>query len=166
MTATNRPSPAETHDRAIATGMQLFVLVHPDACPVCAMHRGQIYWPDEAASLPVAGCLKDECRCEYRLFDHTGPSLEEMLARGIAAVKAGQRQEAQEWLVNLLQIDRYNEQAWLWLSGAAEDDQDRLDCLQEVLKINPTNQFALRGLAALRAKGIGPPTMPSETRAE
>jgi len=166
VTATNRPSPAETRDRAIATGMQLFVLVHPDACPVCAMHRGQIYWPDEAASLPVAGCLKDECRCEYRLFDHTGPSLEEMLARGIAAVKAGQRQEAQEWLVNLLQIDRYNEQAWLWLSGAAEDDQDRLDCLQEVLKINPTNQFALRGLAALRAKGIGPPTMPSETRAE
>jgi hypothetical protein len=61
-----------------------------------------------------------------------------------------------------LQIDRYNEQGWIWLSGAADNDQDRLDCLQEVLKIDPDNVNALRGLAALRAKGVGvpPPSIP------
>jgi hypothetical protein len=82
-----------------------------------------------------------------------------MLAYGIAAVKKGQMEEAQEWLVTLLQIDRYNELGWIWLSGAADNDQDRLDCLQEVLKINPDNVNAQRGLAALHAKGVGaPPT--------
>jgi hypothetical protein len=61
-------------------------------------------------------------------------------------------EQAQDWLVALLQIDRYNEQAWLWLSGTADNDQDRLDCMQEILKINPDNAFAQRGLAALQAK--------------
>jgi hypothetical protein len=94
------------------------------------------------------------------VFDHNGPSLEEMLANGIGAAKTGNMDEAQEWLVRLLQIDRYNEQGWLWLSGAADNDQDRLDCMQEVLKINPNNAVAKRGLAALRAKGVGPPSAP------
>ena len=127
------------------------------------MNRGKIYWADEAPVLPYAGCLKDSCRCEYRLFDHTGPALEDMLANGIAAVKAGKMEEAQEWLVRLLQIDRYNEQAWVWLSGAADNDQDRLDCVLEVLKINPDNALAKRGLAALRAKGVSPAPPASES---
>jgi tetratricopeptide (TPR) repeat protein len=120
------------------------------------MNRGRVYWADEAPMLPYAGCLKGECRCEYRLFDHTGPTLEEMLANGIAAVKAGKMEEAQEWLVALLQIDRYSEQGWMWLSGAADNDQDRLDCMLEVLKINPDNALAKRGLAALRQRGRSP----------
>jgi hypothetical protein len=141
--------------QAIADGMQLFILVKPDACPVCAMHRGKIYWADEAPTLPLGGCLKHDCGCEYRVFDHRGPSLEQMLANGINAAKAGKREEAQDWLVALLQIDRYHEQAWLWLSGTADNDQDRLDCIEEVLKINPDNRHAQRGLAALQARGVG-----------
>jgi tetratricopeptide (TPR) repeat protein len=156
------PSPREVRDQAIDAGWQLFVLVRPDACPTCAMHRSRIYWADEAPVLPIGGCLKKDCKCEYRLIDPNEPTLDEMLANGIAAVKAGQAAEAQEWLVTLLQIDRYNEQGWIWLSGAADNDQDRLDCLREALKINPDNVFAQRGLAALRARGIGlsPPASP------
>lgn len=145
----------ETRDIAMEQGLQLFILVRPDACPVCAMSRGKVYWADEAPELPVGGCLKHDCHCEYRVVDPRAPSLEEMLANGIAAAKAKKMEEAQEWLVALLQIDRYNEQAWLWLSGTADNDQDRLDCIQEVLKINPDNPYARRGLAALQARGIG-----------
>ncbi len=141
--------------QATAQGMQLYVLVRPDACPVCAMNRSKIYWADEAPILPIGGCMKHDCKCEYRLYDPNGPTLNEMLKNGVSAVKAGKLEEAQEWLVMLLQIERYNEQAWLWLSGAAQDDQDRLDCLTELLKINPDNAVAQRGLAALRAKGVG-----------
>jgi hypothetical protein len=140
--------------------MQLFIVVHPDACPVCGMNRSKIFWADEAPILPHSGCLKEECRCEYRVFDHRGPSLKEMLANGIAAAKSGKMEEAQEWLIKLLQIDRYNEQAWLWLSGTADNDQDRLDCMQEILKINPNNALAQRGLAALQAKGVKPASEP------
>lgn len=159
MTDTPELSLEEIRLQAIEDGVQLFILVRPDACPLCTMHRGKIYWADEAPELPM-GCLKDDCKCEYRIVDPSGPSLEEMLANGMAAVKAGQRDKAQEWLVTLLQIDRYNEQAWLWLSGAADTDQDRLDCLQEVLSINPDNAFAQRGLAALKAK-LKPPAATS-----
>jgi tetratricopeptide (TPR) repeat protein len=157
----------ETRDKAIEQGLQLFILVRPDACPVCAMSRDKVYWADEAPELPVGGCLKHDCHCEYRVIDPQAPSLEEMLANGIAAVKAGKMEEAQEWLVALLQIDRYHEQAWLWLSGAADNDQDRLDCILEVLKINPDNAHAKRGLANLQAKGIGlPPDSPAADGAE
>jgi tetratricopeptide (TPR) repeat protein len=155
MTTPRPESLQHIRDQAAAQGLQLFIVVRPDACPVCGMQRGKTYWPDEAPTLPIGGCMKHDCHCEYRLVDPDGPSLEEMLANGIAAVKAGQMEQAQEWLVALLQIDRYNEQGWLWLSGAADNAQDRLDCMQEILKINPNNAFAQRGLAALRAKGVG-----------
>jgi tetratricopeptide (TPR) repeat protein len=162
VTDTTQASPEEIRDQAIAQGLQLYILVHPDACPVCAQHRGKTYWADEAPLLPCGGCMKHDCRCEYRVLDPAGPSLEERLAHGIAAVKAGKMEEAQDWLVELLQVDRYNEQGWLWLSGTADNDQDRLDCIQELLKINPDNAFAQKGLAALQAKGVGLPPEPPE----
>jgi len=151
---------------AMAKGMQLYILVHPDACPVCAMHRGKIYWADEAPTLPIGGCLKHDCKCEYRPYDPNGPTLDEMLKNGVDAVKARKLDTAQEWLVALLQIDRFNEQAWLWLSGATDDDQDRLDCLTKVIEINPNNVSAQRGLATLHARGVGvslPAGEPDET---
>ncbi len=166
MTDTERLAPEEIRDLAMAEGLQLFIVVHPDACPACKKYCGKTYWANEAPSLPIDGCLKNDCRCEYRLFNHSGPSLAEMLAYGIAAIKAGQTEEAQEWLVTLLQIDRYNEQGWLWLSATADNDRDRLDCIHEVLAINPSNSVAQRGLAALQAKVVGlPPTLASPTEA-
>ena len=161
MTDSARASHSEVRERAMAQGQRLFVLVRPDACPVCAQYRGNTYWADEAPVLPSGGCMKLDCQCEYRMVDPDGPTPEEMLDNGIAAAKAGRLEEAQEWLVSLLQIDRYNEKGWLWLSGTADNDVDRLDCIQEVLAINPDNTFAQRGLAALQAKGVGvTPTPP------
>lgn len=166
MTDTERLSPEEIRDLAMAEGLQLFIVVRPDACSVCKTYCGKTYWANEAPSLPISGCLKNDCLCEYRLFNRSGPSLAEMLAYGITAVKAGQTEEAQEWLVTLLQIDRYNEQGWLWLSATADNDRDRLDCIREVLAINPSNPVAQRGLAALQAKSAGPPpTLASPTSA-
>jgi len=146
--------------RAGTEGQQLFMVVQPDACPVCAMHRGNTFWSDEAPPLPIGGCLKQDCRCEYRPFDPNGPSLAEMLESGIQAVRAGKMDEAQDWLISLLRIDRYNESAWLWLSGAADNDEDRLECILEVLKINPENAFAKKGLSALKARGVNAPQTP------
>lgn len=163
MTDTPELSLQEIRAQAMNQDLQLFILVRPDACPVCAMHRGRVYWADQAPLLPLGGCMKHDCQCEYRLMEPSGPSLEDMLSNGIAAVKAGKMDKAQEWLVALLQIDRYNEQGWLWLSGATDNDQDRLDCLREVIKINPDNAFAQRGLAALQAR-VQPPSAPTESQ--
>jgi hypothetical protein len=45
----------------------------------------------------------------------------------------------------------------LWLSGAVETTQDKLMCLNKVLAINPDNEAAQRGVAALQ-KDLTPPT--------
>jgi hypothetical protein len=70
----------------------------------------------------------------------------ELLRRGIAAAKAGQRQLARDLLSQVIEQDERNEQAWLWLSGAVELLDDRHLCLQNVLVINPGNVHAQAGL--------------------
>lgn len=54
--------------------------------------------------------------------------------------------------MHLLQTDERNERAWLWLSAVVDTDAERMNCLEKVIAINPDNQHALRGLAALRQR--------------
>lgn len=73
---------------------------------------------------------------------------------GIAALKAGDKTRAQQLFVAALQENSDDLQAWLWLSGAVESDTDRLECLEQVLRIDPTHELAAKGVAKLKAKGI------------
>lgn len=70
----------------------------------------------------------------------------ELLRRGIAAVKAGNKQEAESLLLQAVDLDERNEQAWLWLSGLVESMDDKRTCLENVLAINPANTHAQAGL--------------------
>lgn len=76
---------------------------------------------------------------------------------GIAALKAGDKARAQQLFVAALQDDGNDLQAWLWLSGAVESDSDRLECLEQVLRIDPTHELASKGVAQLRGRGVKPP---------
>lgn len=167
MTTDQPQSHKEIRAQAIAQGMQLYILCRPDACPVCAQFRDKIYWADQAVELPVGGCLKQECQCEYRIIDPSGPTLEEMLQAGVEAAKAKDIEQAQEWLFAVLRINPYSEAAWLWLSGVVESDEDRLECMERVLEINPDNELAQRGLQTLHAQGVGvEPPAPAEPGVE
>ena len=74
---------------------------------------------------------------------------DDLLNQGITALKAGRKAEARALLARLLQQDPRDEQAWLWLSGAVETDEERRRCLERALALNPGNQAARRGLARL-----------------
>lgn len=76
---------------------------------------------------------------------------------GIAALKAGEKERAQQLFVAALQEDDDDLQAWLWLSGAVESDVDRLECLEQVLRIDPAHVLASKGVAQLKARGVKPP---------
>jgi hypothetical protein len=102
-------------------------------------------------------------------------STNNILEQGIAALKAGQKAEARHLLEQVVQQDKDNETAWLWLSGAVDTDSDRIHCLRETLRINPNNQHARRGLEILESKAPTPrpaqpverkPTRPPPTTAE
>lgn len=79
--------------------------------------------------------------------------MSEITQQGIAALKAGDKQNAVKLLRLAIQENPNDVQAWLWLSGAVNSDQERIDCLHRVLKIDPNNQLAARGLAQLVAQG-------------
>jgi hypothetical protein len=75
------------------------------------------------------------------------------LNEAIRALKAGSKAEARQLLEQVLRQDRTNETAWLWLSGAVETDEERIECLEQVLIINPGHKVAKRGLQRLRPAG-------------
>jgi hypothetical protein len=75
---------------------------------------------------------------------------DDLLKRGIVALKRGHKAEARDLLIQAVEQDERNEMAWLWLSGAVDTDEDRCICLENVLTINPNNESAQRGLEILQ----------------
>jgi tetratricopeptide (TPR) repeat protein len=83
---------------------------------------------------------------------HTEQEQARLLTRSaIEAFKAGRREEARNLLSQAVRLDPHYEQAWLWLAGAVDNQDQQRDCLERVLVLNPDNQAARRGLAALTA---------------
>lgn len=98
-------------------------------------------------------------------------NVEAMVREGINAFKAGRKDEARALLLKATELDQYNEQAWLWLSGLMDTPDDQRTCLENVLAINPNNERASQGLAYLTgqtpsgqaspfAASAPPPSMP------
>lgn len=77
---------------------------------------------------------------------HSSIQVTDLLRSGIAAAKAGRKQEARRILVQVTELDERNEQAWLWLSGLVATLEERRICLENVLSINPNNSHARHGL--------------------
>ncbi len=76
-------------------------------------------------------------------------NVEAMVREGVNAFKSGRKDEAHALLLKATELDPYNEQAWLWLSGLMEGAADQRTCLENVLAINPNNERAKQGLAYL-----------------
>ena len=69
-----------------------------------------------------------------------------LLQQGIALAKAGRHEEARELLLQVIDQDERNETAWLWISGVVDTDDDKAIALENVLTLNPNNEWAKRGL--------------------
>lgn len=87
------------------------------------------------------------------------PADNQLLVEGIAAARRGERARARDKFTRYLRYEQKNEQAWLWMSSVVESDRERIYCLNAVLKLNPNNKTAKRGLALLGA-------LPPELRAD
>ena len=90
------------------------------------------------------------------------PTTPDLLQRGIEAARAKRNAEARELLMYVVQLDEQNEQAWLWLSGVVESNDDRRVCLENVLALNPANQRAQAGLRWLDQHAPAAPVAPVE----
>ncbi len=73
----------------------------------------------------------------------------ELRKQGIAAAKAGQKEEARGLLIQSLRLDPNNEAGWVWLASVARDTPERLRCLHRLLDINPNHEIGLQSLQSL-----------------
>jgi tetratricopeptide (TPR) repeat protein len=82
-------------------------------------------------------------------------SARDLLVRGIAAAKAGERREAQRYLEWALRQEPSADErieAWLWLSEVAAEEDEARRWVEEVLATEPHNPRALRRLALLEGR--------------
>ncbi len=74
-----------------------------------------------------------------------------MLQEAISAIGQGDRAHARDLLTRMLRNDKDNPDCWLWMSAVVETPKERIYCLKEVLRIDPENQVARRGLTLFGA---------------
>ena len=68
---------------------------------------------------------------------------EELLAKGKTAATSGQKDLPREYLGRVVQLEPHSEEAWLWLSGVANNLPMMKACLERVLAINPACAAAM-----------------------
>ena len=78
----------------------------------------------------------------------------DLLRRGIAAAKAGNKQAARALLLEASKLDPRSELAWVWLAWVAENPQDAVLYLEKVLEINPANKQAVQWLSKIRERPV------------
>src|SRR5260221_5304370 len=76
-------------------------------------------------------------------------SAEQLVAQGIASMRAGNSAQARVLFCEAIQIAPDNVMAWLWLSGAVATDAERRYCLEYVLGLDSAHAVARRGLEQL-----------------
>jgi hypothetical protein len=75
-----------------------------------------------------------------------------LLEQGIIAVKTNQKEEAKRLLTQFIKQNPGHEQAWLWLSEVVDTLGEQIECIEQVLKINPDNATAKLALRKLKAQ--------------
>jgi hypothetical protein len=78
-------------------------------------------------------------------------------------IERGDKAAAKDKLVTILKTDPENQVAWLLLSYAVDDADQRRECLERVLEIDPTTKVAKRALERTALKRT--PSPAPETRA-
>jgi hypothetical protein len=86
--------------------------------------------------------------------DVNTPNLEQLLQIGIQTARKGNRSSARVIFQQILDADKTNERAWLWMAAIAETSEDRLRYLNGALRVNPSNATALRELEKMKRKQV------------
>lgn len=86
---------------------------------------------------------------------------ETIYAEVLSAIDAGDRARARDLLTRLLKINQENPQYWLWMSALVDSAKERIYCLKEVLRRDPNNEAARRGLLFHGAAPVQAATAPA-----
>ena len=76
--------------------------------------------------------------------------MHELIQQAIDTAEHGNKPRAVTLLKQVVSQDEYNETAWLWLGRLMESPTDRQVCFENVLTINPDNEWAAEQLRLLQ----------------
>lgn len=68
--------------------------------------------------------------------------MDDLLEQGITAYNAGKRDEARNIFITVVKQNPDSESAWGWMYQASNNDQERIHCLKQILRINPKSEKA------------------------
>ncbi|MFN8379737.1 MAG: hypothetical protein U0452_13810 [Anaerolineae bacterium] len=88
-------------------------------------------------------------------------NLERNLREGIEAARRGDKLTARRLLQQVLQQDRTNETALLWMASVVDTVPEKRAYLEQVLRVNPNNDRARQALE--RMGGAPPPARPASS---
>jgi thioredoxin-like negative regulator of GroEL len=74
------------------------------------------------------------------------PNREQLLNMAIQSAKQGNKQGARVMLRQILEQDKRNERAMLWMAKIANSQTERKQWLERVLQVNPDNDVAQKAL--------------------
>ena len=80
--------------------------------------------------------------------------INEQISEAQKLISSGNKRAARDRLRKVIAIDSQNESAWMLFAKAAEKPEHEIQCLRNVLKINPMNNEAKQRLKALHAQPI------------
>jgi Tfp pilus assembly protein PilF len=78
------------------------------------------------------------------------PNREQLLQMAIATAKTGNRDGARMMLNQVLEQDRRNERAMLWMARITKSSKERRQWLERVLDVNPDNEQAQTQLRKMK----------------
>jgi len=78
------------------------------------------------------------------------PNREQLLQMAVNSAKSGNREGARVMLRQILNEDRRNERAMLWMARIARSASERRQWLERVLDVNPENQQAQTQLRKMK----------------
>jgi tetratricopeptide (TPR) repeat protein len=79
-------------------------------------------------------------------------TVQDKMRAAISAARNGLNEQARQLLLEVLEADQDQLQAWLWLSYIADDLADKEICFENVLALDPNHVTAQKGLAWVREK--------------
>ncbi len=86
----------------------------------------------------------------------------ELFQTAVQKAKAGERDQAQEMLLKLVEKEPNHELAWLWLSQLVADPEDKIIALENALTINPQRRQTQTRLHQLRQKYTAANQLPNQ----
>jgi tetratricopeptide (TPR) repeat protein len=86
---------------------------------------------------------------------------ENMFHEVMGAISQGQRARARDLLTRLLKTNQGNVEYWLWMSSVVDTPQERIYCLETILRLEPNNPIARRGLILAGALPPGDTVTPA-----